>query len=104
MKKFKLKAGDSVVVIAGANKGQKGEITKVVTDKSRVFISGVNLVSKHTKPSAANPQGGIVKQEAAIHISNVMIFDKSSDSATRVGYRVEDGKKIRFSKKSEKAI
>ena len=77
-------------------------MTKVVLEKNRAFVEGVNLVSKHTKPSAQNPQGGIVKKEASIHVSNLMLVENGE--TTRVGYRMEDGKKVRFSKKSEKAI
>ena len=102
MKKFKIKSGDTVRVIAGEHKGQEGKVTKVVLEKNRAFVEGVNLVSKHTKPSAQNPQGGIVKKEASIHVSNLMLVENGE--TTRVGYRMEDGKKVRFSKKSEKAI
>ena len=102
MTKLKIKSGDTVKVIAGENKGQEGKVTKVVIEKNRAFVEGVNMVSKHTKPSAQNPQGGIVKKEASIHISNLMLVENGE--TTRVGYRMEDGKKVRFSKKSEKAI
>jgi len=102
MTKLKIKSGDTVRVIAGENKGQEGKVIKVVIDKNRAFVEGVNLISKHTKPSAQNPQGGIVKKEASIHISNLMLVENGE--TTRVGYRMEDGKKVRFSKKSEKAI
>ena len=70
MTKLKIKSGDTVKVIAGENKGQEGKVTKVVIEKNRAFVEGVNMVSKHTKPSAQSPQGGIVKKEASIHISN----------------------------------
>ncbi len=102
MTKLKIKSGDTVKVIAGENKGQEGKVTKVVIGKNRAFVEGVNMVSKHTKPSAQNPQGGIVKKEASIHISNLMLVENGE--TTRVGYRMEDGKKVRFSKKSDKAI
>ncbi|MGB0778072.1 MAG: 50S ribosomal protein L24 [Flavobacteriaceae bacterium] len=102
MTKLKIKSGDTVRVIAGEHKGQEGKVTSVVADKNRAFVEGVNLVSKHTKPSAQNPQGGIVKKEASIHISNLMLV--VDGDTTRVGYRMEDGKKVRFSKKSDKAI
>jgi large subunit ribosomal protein L24 len=102
MTKLKIKSGDTVKVIAGENKGQEGKVTKVVFEKNRAFVEGVNLVSKHTKPSAQSPQGGIVKKEASIHISNLMLVENGE--TTRVGYRMEDGKKVRFSKKSDKAI
>jgi len=73
MKKFKIKSGDTVKVIAGDHKGTEGKVLQIIKDKDRVLVEGVNLVSKHTKPSAQNPQGGIVKKEASLHISNVML-------------------------------
>ena len=102
MKKFKLKSGDTVKVIAGDHKGSEGKVLQIIKDKDRVLVEGVNLVSKHTKPSAQNPQGGIVKKEASIHISNLMLLE--GDDVTKVGYRIEGEKKVRFSKKSDKAI
>ena len=103
MTKLKIKSGDTVRVIAGDNKGQEGVVQKVMRDKNKAIVEGVNLVSKHQKPSAANPQGGIVKQEAALHISNLSLLT-SEGVATRVGYRVEGDKKVRFSKKSNEVI
>ncbi|WP_299257878.1 50S ribosomal protein L24 [uncultured Aquimarina sp.] len=103
MTKLKIKSGDTVKVIAGDNKGQQGTVQKVLKDKNKAIVEGVNLVSKHQKPSAANPQGGIVKQEAAIHISNLTLLTSGGDT-TRVGYRVEGDKKVRFSKKSNEVI
>ena len=102
MAKIKIKSGDTVRVIAGDQKDKEGKIVKIFLDKNRAIVEGVNLVSKHTKPSAKNPQGGIEKQEASLHISNLMLVENGE--TTRVGYRVEDGKKVRFSKKSDKAI
>jgi len=102
MTKFKIKVGDTVKVIAGDHKGSEGNVLQIIKDKNRAIVEGVNLVSKHTKPSAQNPQGGIVKKEASIHISNLALVENGE--AVRVGYRVEEGKKVRFSKKSEKAI
>ena len=102
MTKFKIKAGDTVKVIAGDNKGSEGKVVQIIKDKNRVIVEGVNLISKHTKPNAQNPQGGIVKKEASIHISNVALVENGE--VVRVGYKVEEGKKVRFSKKSEKAI
>ncbi len=102
MTKFKIKTGDTVRVITGDNKGQEGKVLQVLVAKNRVLVEGVNMVSKHKKPSATNPQGGIEKMEAPIHISNVMLVE--NDKTVRVGFRTEDGKKIRFSKKSNKAI
>ncbi len=102
MTKFKIKVGDTVKVIAGDNKGSEGKVLQIIKDKNRAVVEGVNLISKHTKPSAQNPQGGIVKKEASINISNLALSENGE--AVRVGYRVEEGKKVRFSKKSEKAI
>ena len=102
MKKFKIKSGDTVKVIAGENKGSEGKVLQILKDKDRVVVEGVNMVSKHTKPSATNPQGGIVQKEAPLHISNVALVEDGE--AVRVGYRVEGDKKVRFSKKSDKAI
>jgi len=102
MIKLKIKTGDTVRVIAGDNKGQEGKIVKVLLDTNKAIVEGVNMVSKHTKPSAQNPQGGISKFEAPIHTSNLMLVEDGE--TTRVGYRIEDGKKIRFSKKTDKVI
>src|SRR5690606_1900768 len=99
MTKFKIKSGDTVKVIAGDHKGQEGKVQKVLIDKNKAIVEGVNLVKKHTKPSAQNPQGGIVEKEAAIHVSNLALLN-SKGEATRVGYRMEGDKKVRFSKKS----
>jgi large subunit ribosomal protein L24 len=104
-KKLHIKKGDSVVVISGESKGQKGKVLDVFAEKQRAIVEGVNMVSKHTKPNADNPQGGIVKQEAPIHISNLMIVDPSSGKATRIGRRLNDkGKLVRYSKKSGEEI
>jgi len=103
MTKLKIKSGDTVRLIAGDHKGQEGKVQKVLRDKNKAIVEGVNMVSKHEKPSASNPQGGIVKKEALIHLSNLSLIDKKGDS-TRVGFRVEDGKKVRFSKKSNEVI
>ena len=103
MKKLNIKTGDTVRVMAGDHKGQEGKVQKVFIDKNKAIVEGVNMVSKHEKPSAANPQGGIKKMEAPIHISNLSLIDKKGD-ATRVGYRVENDKKVRFSKKSNEVI
>ncbi|MBG7613566.1 50S ribosomal protein L24 [Polaribacter sp. BAL334] len=100
MKKFKIKSGDTVKVIAGDHKGSEGKVLQIIKDKDRVLVEGVNLVSKHTKPSAQNPQGGIVKKEASMHISNVMLVD--GDVAVRVGYKVDGDTKTRISKKTNK--
>ncbi|UNZ00417.1 50S ribosomal protein L24 [Zhouia spongiae] len=104
MTKLKIKSGDTVRVIAGDHKGEEGKVVTVDREKNRAIVEGVNLVSKHTKPSAQNPQGGIVKKEAPVHISNLSLIDPKSGEATRVGYEERDGKKVRFSKKSNEVI
>jgi len=103
--KLKLKKGDLVQVIAGDSKGTQGKITEVITGKNRAIVEGANMVSKHTKPNAANPNGGIIKQEAAIHVSNLMLVDAKSGKPTRVGRKKNDaGKLVRVSKKSGEEI
>lgn len=104
MKKLKIKVGDIVRIVAGDHKGVEGKIMKIDFDKNKAIVEGANLVSKHEKPSAKNPQGGIVKKEALIHISNLSLIDAKSGNTTRVGYEVRDGKKVRFSKKSNEVI
>jgi large subunit ribosomal protein L24 len=104
MTKLKIKSGDTVRVIAGDHKGSEGKVLRVLKDKNRAIIEGVNMVSKHTKPSAKNPQGGIVKKEASMDISNVALVDPKSNSITKVGFRLEGDKKVRFSKKSNQVI
>ena len=103
MTKLKIKTGDTVRINAGDHKGTEGKVQLILRDKNKAIVEGANMVSKHEKPSASNPQGGIVKKEAPIHISNLSLIDKKGD-ATRVGYRMEDGKKVRFSKKSNEVI
>lgn len=100
----KIKKGDRVVVITGKDKGKKGEVTKVLTSESRVLVSGVNVVTRHQKPSQLD-QGGIKRFEAPIHMSNVAHLDPKDGKATRVGFRTDDhGRKVRFSKRSGEAI
>ena len=100
MKKFKIKSGDTVRVIAGDHKGSEWKILQIVKDKDRAIVEGVNMVSKHTKPSAQNPQGGIVKKEASLHISNVLLVEDGA--VVRVGYKVDGDTKTRISKKTKK--
>ncbi len=104
MAKLKIKTGDTVRVIAGDHKGSEGKVMQVDREKNKAIVEGTNIVSKHEKPSAQNPQGGIVKKEAPIHISNLSLIDSKSSEATRVGYEVRDGKKVRVSKKSGELI
>ncbi|MFA9189906.1 50S ribosomal protein L24 [Flavobacterium sp. FZUC8N2.13] len=104
MIKLKIKSGDIVRVIAGDHKGAEGKILRVDREKNKAIVEGVNMVSKHTKPSAKNPQGGIVKKEAPIQISNISLIDPKTKETTRVGVRVEGDKKVRFSKKSNQVL
>ena len=104
--KIKIKKNDIVKVISGASKGKEGKVIKVYRKKYRAIVEGANMVSKHSKPNAANPQGGILKQEAAIHISNLMLVDPKSGATTRIGRKrdEETGKLVRYSKKSGEVI
>ncbi|WP_293788499.1 50S ribosomal protein L24 [uncultured Pedobacter sp.] len=103
--KLKIRTGDLVKVIAGDSKGQQGKVLSVQKDKNRAIVEGINLVAKHTKPNAANPNGGIIKKEAALHISNLMLVDPKSGKATRVGRKLNaDGKLVRVAKISGEEI
>ena len=102
--KLKLKKGDQVIVITGKDKGKKGEITKVIPAEGRVIVAGINMMTKHKKPTQFS-QGGLEKVEAPIHISNVALADPKSDKPTRVGMKaLKDGKKVRIAKKSGETI
>ncbi len=102
--KMKVKKGDQVVVLAGRDKGKKGEVLKVDRSRGRVLVQGVNMVKRHLRPSMTSP-GGITEFEALIHVSNIALVDPSSGEATRVGYRtLDDGKKVRFAKRSGEVI
>ena len=103
--KLHIKKGDTVIVIAGNSKGQEGKILEVVRETERAIVEGVNMVSKHTKPNAKSPQGGIIKQEATIHVSNLMLKDPKTGKPTRIGRRLDKkGKLVRYSKKSGEEI
>ncbi|ULQ54513.1 50S ribosomal protein L24 [Flavihumibacter fluvii] len=104
--KYNIKKGDSVVVITGDDKDLKKprKVLEVILDKGRVVVEGVNIITKHTKPSAQNTKGGIVKQEAAINISNIMLWDPKAGAATKVKRTREEGKLVRVSKKSGEVI
>lgn len=103
--KLHIKKGDTVIVNAGDSKGAQGKVLEVIVAKNRAIVEGVNMISKHTKPNAKNPQGGIVKQEASIHISNLQPIDAKSGKATRVGRRENaKGKLVRYSKRSGEEI
>lgn len=104
MSKLHIKKGDNVIVIAGNDKGKTGKVLSVAPAENRAVVEGVNLVSKHTKPSSQAPQGGIIKREAPINVSNLSLIDPKSGKATRVGYKEVDGKKIRYAKKSGEEI
>ncbi|WP_099156786.1 50S ribosomal protein L24 [Virgibacillus ndiopensis] len=99
-----VKKGDKVKVISGKDRGKQGTILEAYPKKDRVLVEGINMIKKHAKPSQDNPQGGILNQEAPIHVSNVMPIDPKSGEPTRVGYEVRDGKKVRIAKKSGEAI
>jgi len=99
-----VKTGDKVKVIAGKDKGKEGVVVKTLAAKDRVVVEGVNIVKKHQKPNNQYPQGGIVELEAPIHVSNVQLLDPSTNEPTKIGYKVEDGKKVRFAKKSGKTL
>jgi len=103
MGKLKIKSGDKVRVIAGAHKGAEGEVRQVLREDNKAIVEGVNLVKKHAKPSAQNPQGGIQEKEAPIQISNLSLLTTDGQT-TRVGYRMEGDKKVRFAKKSNEVI
>jgi large subunit ribosomal protein L24 len=93
----KIKSGDTVVVLAGKDKGRTGKVTRVLPTDNRVLVQGVNMVQRHTRPTQADPQGGIKNKEASLHLSNVAVAD-ANGKATRVGFRVEGDKKVRFAK------
>jgi large subunit ribosomal protein L24 len=103
-KKFKIKAGDKVVVIAGKDKGKVGKVLKVLPEEERVIVEGVRIVKKHLRPSQKYPEGGIIEKEAPIHISNVMLLDPKTNKPTRVGIKIVDGKKYRYAKRSGEII
>jgi len=104
MSKLHIKKGDTVFVNAGENKGATGKVLKVLVEKQRAIVEGINMVSKSQKPSAKNPQGGIVKQEAPIHISNISLIDPKSGKATRVAIKHDGKNVIRIAKKSGEEI
>lgn len=105
MSKLHIKKNDTVVVLAGEDKGKTGKVLKVLVKENRAIVENVNIISKSAKPSAKNPQGGIIKQEAPIHISNLSLIDPKSGKPTRISIKItEDGKKIRVAKKSGEEI
>ncbi len=104
MSKIHIKKGDTVYVLAGDDKGKTGRVLAVLRDKNRAIVEGVNIVTKATKPTAQYPQGGLVKKEAPIHISNINLVDPKSGKPTRIAIKRENGKAIRISKKSNQEI
>jgi large subunit ribosomal protein L24 len=103
--KFHIKKGDTVIVIAGEYRSRQGRVLEVIRNKNKAIVEGINLVSKHTKPNAKSPQGGILKKEAPVHISNLMLIDPKSGEKTRIGRRLNDDKKlVRYAKKSGEEI
>ena len=102
--KLKIKKKDRVIVLAGKDKGKVGEVTAVFPKESRVVVAGINMIARHTKPSQANPQGGIVRKEAAIHVSNVAHIDPKNNKATRIGFKTVKDQKVRVARRSGQAI
>ncbi len=104
MIKTNIKKGDNVYVLSGDDRGKEGRVLSVDREKNRAIVEGVNIVTKATKPSAKHPQGGLIKMEAPIQISNLALIDPKTDKPTRVGHRIVDGKKVRYAKKSGEEI
>ena len=104
MKKLHIKKGDTVYVNAGNDKGKTGKVLSVDHSKDRAIVEGINMVSRHTKPNSKQPQGGIIRKEAGIHVSNLQLLDPKSGKPTRVGYKFEGEKKVRYAKKSGEEI
>lgn len=103
MPKLKIKKGDTVIILSGEDKGKTGEVVKAMPKENKVVVSGINLVKRHQKPSQNNP-GGIITKEAPVNVSNVSILDPKTGKATKVGYKEEKGKKVRFARKSGEVI
>jgi large subunit ribosomal protein L24 len=104
MPKLKIKKKDRVIVLTGKDKGKTGEVTSVLPSENRVVVSGINMVSRHTKPSQGNPQGGINRIEAPIHVSNVAHIDPKDNKAVRVGFKMVKDQKVRFARRSGEVI
>ena len=103
MNKIKIKKGDQVLVIAGENKGAKRTVLKILYSSNKAIVEGVNTVKRHTKPNSENPKGGIVEKQLPVNISNLSLMTKDGEK-TRVGFKIENGKKVRISKKSKEII
>ncbi|WP_207790381.1 50S ribosomal protein L24 [Sandaracinobacter neustonicus] len=104
MSMAKIKKGDTVVILSGKDKGREGQVVKSLPKDGKVVVSGVNMISRHTKPSQADPEGGVKRREAPIHVSNVAIKDPKTGKAARVGFEVRDGKKVRVLKGSGEVL
>ncbi|MCX8676983.1 MULTISPECIES: 50S ribosomal protein L24 [Apibacter] len=104
MAKVKIKKGDKVQVLAGSYRGKQGQVLVIYPEKNRAIVEGVNIVKKHRKPSAENPQGSIIEKEASIHISNLALLDPKSGKPTRVSYKMDGEKKVRVATKSGEVI
>lgn len=103
MRKIKIKKDDKVRIITGENKGSEGKVLKVLKNKKKVLVEGVNIVKKHSKPNSKNPQGGIIEKESPVDISNLSLISSDGQN-TRLGYRFEEGKKVRYAKKNNEII
>ena len=103
MRKIKIKKDDKVRIITGENKGSEGKVLKVLKNKKKVLVEGVNIVKKHSKPNSKNPQGGIIEKESPVDISNLSLISSDGQN-TRLGYRFQDGKKVRYAKKNNEII
>lgn len=101
---MKLHVGDTVQIIAGSDKGKTGEVIQILRKEEKVLVEGINMVTKHIKPSQSDPEGGIVTREAPVHVSNVAFYDVKAKEAVKVGYKVEEGKKVRINKKTGKEL
>ena len=101
---MRIKSGDTVIVIAGKDKGKKGKVLEAYPKKDRVLVEGINIATKSEKPSKTNPQGGIVKKEMPIHVSNVMYYDTKAKKAVKIGYKFDGDKKVRVDRKTGKEI
>lgn len=101
---MKLHVGDTVQIIAGSDKGKTGEVIQILRKEEKVLVEGINMVTKHIKPSQSDPEGGIVTREAPVHVSNVAFYDAKAKEAVKVGYKVEEGKKVRINKKTGKEL
>lgn len=99
-----VKTGDRVKVLAGKDKGKEGNVLSALPKQNKVIVEGININKKHTRPTGMGQEGGIVEKEAPIHVSNVQLIDPKTGESTRVGYKIEDGKKVRFAKKSGEVL